>query len=314
MSITPTGPLYASRAHCLAVEPPPHPWDYQTIAVLTIVHLGALFAPFTFTWSGLFMALLLYALTATGITLGYHRLLTHQAFQAKPWLARLIVFFASQSAQAGPATWVAIHRQHHANSDHEGDPHSSARGFWWAHLGWMTVLTPQRRDSGFVGRMARDVLNDPFYAFLDRTFLLLCIATGCLLFLAGGWSWLVWAVFLRIAAVFHATWLVNSAAHRFGYKSYRTNDLSTNCWWVALITFGEGWHNNHHAFPRSARHGLRWWEIDLSWCLLSALGRFGLVDRVREPSKEQRARLGLALQRAGEPPQGEPLSPTQQTS
>ena len=261
--------------------------------MLLIVHFGALFAPFTFSWSGLALGLVLYALTAMGITLGYHRLLTHQAYRAKPWVARLIVFLASQSAQAGPAQWVAIHRQHHAASDQDDDPHDASRGFWWAHLGWMTVLTPRRQDPTFVKRMARDVLDDRFYAFLDRSFLPLCIVSGSLLFLVGGWSWLVWGVFLRIAAVFHATWLVNSAAHRFGYRSYRTKDLSTNCWWVALLTFGEGWHNNHHAFPRSARHGLRWWEIDLSWWVLSGLAKLGWVERVRTPSAEQEQRIKL---------------------
>jgi stearoyl-CoA desaturase (delta-9 desaturase) len=269
------------------VEPPPHPWDYVTIAVLLTVHLGALAAPFTFSWSGLALAIVLYSLTAMGITLGYHRLLTHQSYRAKPWLARLIVFFASQSAQAGPAVWVAIHRQHHANSDHEDDPHDASQGFWWSHLGWMLKLTPRRLDTTFTRRLARDVLEDPFYAFLDRWFLLLCFPTGALLFALGGWSWLVWGMFVRIAAVFHATWLVNSAAHCFGYRSFRTTDLSTNCWWVALLTFGEGWHNNHHAFPRSARHGLRWWEVDLSWLMLSLLVRLGLVEKVRTPSEQQ---------------------------
>lgn len=266
-----------------SVEPPPHPWDYRTILVLLVVHLGALWAPFTFSWSGLLVGLVLYAATAMGITLGYHRLLTHQSYRARPWLARLIVFLASQSAQAGPAVWVAIHRQHHANSDRDDDPHDASQGFWWSHLGWMLKLTPRRLDDSFTRRLARDVLEDPFYAFLDRFFMPLCGVTAALLYLLGGWSWLVWGMFVRIAAVFHATWLVNSAAHRYGYRSYPTADLSTNCWWVALLTFGEGWHNNHHAFPRSARHGLAWWEIDLSWLVLSGLARLGLVEKVQLP-------------------------------
>lgn len=252
-----------------------------------VVHLGALWAPWCFSWSAVAVCLALYAATAMGITLGYHRLLTHQSYRAKPWLARLIMFCASQSAQAGPAVWVAIHRQHHAHSDHDDDPHDARRGFWWSHLGWMLQLTPRRIDPSFTRRLARDVLEDPFYAFLDRWFFWLCLPTALLLYALGGWSWLVWGMFVRVAAVFHATWLVNSAAHRFGYRSYATRDLSTNCWWVALLTFGEGWHNNHHAFPRSARHGLRWWEIDCSWWLLLQLQRLGWVEKVRLPREAE---------------------------
>ncbi len=276
------------------LEPPPHPWDYRTILVLLTVHAGALLAPFTFTWSALLVALALYVATAMGITLGYHRLLTHQSYRARPWLARLIVFCASQSAQAGPAVWVAIHRQHHASSDHDGDPHDARQGFWWSHLGWMTRLTPRRMDPDFTRRLARDVLEDPFYAFLDRWFLALCLPTALLLYALGGWSWVVWGMFVRVAAVFHATWLVNSAAHRFGYRSFHTGDLSSNCWWVALLTFGEGWHNNHHAFPRSARHGLRWWEVDASWMVLMILQRLGWVDKVQLPSQRRQTETRLS--------------------
>ncbi len=258
------------------------------------MHLGALFAPFYFSWSAVVVAIILYALTAMGITLGYHRLLTHQSYRAKPWLAKAIVFMASQSAQAGPATWVAIHRQHHANSDEEDDPHNASRGFWWSHIGWMTVLPPRRLDASFTRRLARDVLEDKFYVFLDKFFLPLVVATGALLYFLGGPSWVVWGMFVRVAAVFHATWLVNSAAHKFGYRSYKTQDLSTNCWWVALLTFGEGWHNNHHAFPTSARHGLKWYEIDISWWVLLLLAKAGWVERVRIPSPERQAKTALS--------------------
>jgi stearoyl-CoA desaturase (delta-9 desaturase) len=302
LTLAPTARKPISKT-ALSVEPPPHPWDFRTILVLLTVHLGLLFAPWTFSWSGLAVGLTFYALTSLGITLGYHRLLTHQSYRAKPWLARLLVFFASQSAQAGPAVWVAIHRQHHAHADQEADPHDASRGFWWSHLGWMTVLTPRRLDDNFTKRLARDVLQDPFYAFLDRMFMPLCLVTAWMLYLLGGWSWVVWGVFVRVAAVFHATWLVNSAAHRFGYRSFRTGDLSTNCWWVALLTFGEGWHNNHHAFPRSARHGLRWWEVDVSWLVLSGLQKLGWVEKVHLPSLERQSEARLA-ERDSVPPLG----------
>lgn len=295
MTIAPTArPKPEPAAFHLPHDMPPHPWDHVTIAVLASVHIGALFAPWTFSWSGLAVGLVLYALTAMGITLGYHRLLTHQAYKPRKWLGRFIVFCASQSAQAGPAAWVAIHRQHHAHSDEDDDPHDASRGFWWSHMGWMVRLTPRRLDKAFARRLARDVFEDPFYAFLDRWFLALCVPTGILLYALGGWSWVVWGMFLRIVAVFHVTWLVNSAAHRFGYRSYRTTDLSTNCWWVALLTFGEGWHNNHHAFPRSARHGLRWWEVDMSWFVIKAFEKLGLAEKIRLPNEKQEAAIRIS--------------------
>jgi stearoyl-CoA desaturase (delta-9 desaturase) len=283
MSIAPTARPDSHEHH----ELPPHPWDIRTICVLLTVHLAALTAPFFFSWSGLFVGLILYAITAMGITIGYHRLLTHQSYRAPQWLSYFFVTCAALSAQAGPAMWVAIHRQHHANSDHEHDPHDASKGFWWSHLGWMIKITPRRLDEDFAKRLARDVLEDPYYRFLDKHFFGLSAISVIILYLIGGWSWLIWAGFVRIAAVFHATWLVNSAAHRFGYRTYATSDRSTNCWWVALLTFGEGWHNNHHAFPRSARHGLKWYEVDLSWMLLSFLSRVGLVEKLQTPSEKQ---------------------------
>lgn len=282
-------------------ELPPHPWDYSTIFVLLAVHLGALFAPLYFSWLALAVALLLYTLTAMGITLGYHRLLTHKSFTAPTWLRYLFVTLAALSAQAGPASWVAIHRQHHANSDKDKDPHDASRGFWWCHMGWMLKLTPKHLDEAWTTRFAPDVMAVPYYRYLNRHFFFLTVVSNVLLYLIGGWSWLFWAGFVRITAVFHATWLVNSAAHKYGYRSYATGDRSTNCWWVALLTFGEGWHNNHHAFPRSARHGLKWWEVDLSWTLLRVLERIGLVKRLKLPSETQLKRYEDA------PP--EPINP-----
>jgi fatty-acid desaturase len=268
------------------VEPPPHPYSWRTVAVLATVHAGAALAPFTFTKGGALLALFLYTVNCLGITIGYHRLLTHRSFKARRWLAYLMVTLGALSAQAGPATWVAIHRMHHANSDHDEDPHNASRGFWWAHMGWMLELAPRRLDPSFTRRFARDVMEDRYYRVLDRVFFPLCLLSGVLVWAVGGWPWVIWAMFLRIAAVFHATWLVNSAAHMFGYRTYSTADRSTNCWWVALLTFGEGWHNNHHAFPTSARHGRRWWEVDLSWMLILALARCGWIWDIRSGGSE----------------------------
>lgn len=275
----------------MSQEMPPHPWDPRTIAVLVTVHTAALAAPFHFSWSGLLVGLFLYLLTASGITIGYHRLLTHRSYEAPRWLAYLIVTFASLSAQAGPAVWVAIHRHHHANSDQDEDPHNATHGFWWSHVGWMLKLTPRRLDDDFTRTRAQDILRDPYYRFLDKQFFPLSLLVLLLLYGLGGVSWLLWGGFMRIALVFHATWLVNSASHRYGYRTYSTGDLSTNCWWVALLTLGEGWHNNHHAFPRSARHGLEWWELDLSWIVLSLMEKIGLIKNLRMPTDKQMERF-----------------------
>ena len=164
-------------------ELPPHPWDYQTIAVLVMVHLAALVAPFYFSWSAIAAGLVLYALTAMGITLGYHRLLTHRSFTAPTWLQYVMVTCAALSAQAGPAVWVAIHRQHHAKSDKEADPHDASKGFWWSHVGWMLKLTPRRLDETWTARLASDVLSVPYYRFLDRHFFFLStLLVICLLY------------------------------------------------------------------------------------------------------------------------------------
>ncbi|MGE0491929.1 MAG: acyl-CoA desaturase [Vulcanimicrobiota bacterium] len=262
---------------------PPHPWDPAAAAILLMVHLGCLLAPFTFSWSGLGVCILLYWLTAMGVTLGYHRLLTHRSFKTFRPLEYFITFWALQACQGGPATWAAVHRLHHKHSDEEGDPHGADVGFWWSHLGWMLVRPPCATDPSIKSRMAPDLLKDPVYRFADKYYLALVILFGVFLLSVGGLSWLVYGMFLRLTLVYHATWLVNSASHKYGYRSYPTNDLSTNCWWVALVSFGEGWHNNHHAFPHSARHGLRWWEFDATYAAILLMERVGLAWNVRRP-------------------------------
>ncbi|MBI3928429.1 MAG: fatty acid desaturase [Armatimonadetes bacterium] len=255
----------------------PHPWDWPTAAVLGTVHSGALLAPFFFDWSAILVALVLYAVTSMGITLGYHRLLTHRSYKTVPFLEYFFTFWASQAGQGGPISWTAVHRLHHKRSDQEGDPHGAHRGFWWSHMGWMLTRPPHKLDPQLKTRLAPDLEADPVHCFLDRNWLLFIVGMGFLLLQLGGWSWVIWGMFVRLVLVYHATWLVNSAAHKFGYRTHATRDLSTNCWWVAAVTFGEGWHNNHHAFPYSARHGLAPWEFDLSWGVIRLLERFGLA-------------------------------------
>jgi stearoyl-CoA desaturase (delta-9 desaturase) len=256
--------------------------DWFNVIFIGGVHLGALAAFFTFDWGALGVAAALWWLTGSlGIGLGFHRMLTHQGFRAHPWLERFLVLCGTLAVQGGPIAWVAGHRMHHAHSDRELDPHDSTRGFWWAHIGWIFYRDPMTGEFANYRRLAKDLVADPFLLFLDRWYVVLQAALGLGLLAWGGWSFVIWGIFVRLVFGWHCTWLVNSAAHMFGYQSYASRDNSRNCWWVALLSFGEGWHNNHHAFPRSARHGLRWWEIDQNYATLAILRKLGLVWDVR---------------------------------
>lgn len=245
------------------------------------VHIGAVFAflPIFFSWKAVGVALLLYWITGgLGITLGLHRLVTHRSFQAPKWLEYLLMLFGTLACQGGPIEWVGTHRLHHLHSDKENDPHDSNQGFWWSHMGWLIY---HRSDISDLPRVTKDIAKDPVYQFLEKYMILLQVALGIGLLLWGGWSFVFWGVFVRIVWVWHCTWLVNSATHKFGYRSHESGDRSTNCWWVALLVFGEGWHNNHHAFQYSARHGLEWWEIDLTWMTIQILEFVGLAKNVK---------------------------------
>jgi len=263
----------------------------NTISIVA-VHAVAVLGFFTFSWSALLLAIGIWWVTGGwGITLGFHRLLTHQSFSAPRWVARALALCGSLAVQGGPVIWVATHRLHHAHSDRDLDPHDSGKGFWWSHIGWIFYRDPKRASFENCKNYAKDLVADPFMLFLDRYYIHLQIVLGLLLLLAGGWSFLVWGIFVRLVVGWHSTWLVNSASHMYGYQTYDSRDKSRNCWWVALITFGEGWHNNHHAFPRSARHGLRWWELDTSFLILRVLAAFRMVsdlritDHLRHPRK-----------------------------
>ncbi len=268
----------------------PHPWDWSTALALILVHVGALFAPWFFDWSALAIGVVLYLASGLGVTLGYHRLLAHRSFRTPLWLEYLLVAAGSLACQGGPVGWTAVHRMHHANADRPGDPHNARDSFWWAHMGWLFRQPPHKLDPAVRRRMANDLEQHGFYRWLDATFVFNALALGWLLGALGGWPWVFWGMFVRLTVVFHATWLVNSAAHTFGYRPFDTPDRSTNCWWVAWLTFGEGWHNTHHAHPSSARHGLGRWEFDAAYAAIRLLERVGLAWDVK-----------LAAQAAGSP-------------
>ncbi len=267
---------------------------YLTGVGLALIHIGALaaFVPALFRLSDLaLVAIASYCTGALGVTLCYHRVLTHRSLRLRKPIEYCFALFGTLALQGDPIRWVAVHRKHHAHADHDGDPHNIKLGFKWAHVDWLyrhNIAYPSEEE---IARYAPDLSADPFYRFLAYAALPLQLALAVVLFLAGGWAWVVWGVFVRLVFSYHSTWLVNSAAHMLGYRTYRTTDRSTNCWWVALLSFGEGWHNNHHAFPFSARHGLSWFEIDMTWWHVKLLAFLRLADRVRLPTEVMRRRL-----------------------
>jgi stearoyl-CoA desaturase (delta-9 desaturase) len=197
------------------------------------------------------------------------------------WLNYFIVFCGTLACQNGPLKWVAQHRMHHEGSDTDNDPHNASRGFWWSHIGWMCYDRHKFDNVNRMRKYTQDINRDTFYQFLDKYFIHIQIALGIIFFLLGGISWVVWGIFVRLVLVYHATWLVNSACHMWGYTNYNINDKSKNNWWVALLTFGEGWHSNHHKLPRSAKHGLKLYELDLTYCLIYSLYKIGLINDLK---------------------------------
>ena len=207
------------------------------------LHLGALLAllPSTFSWSAVGLCVFMYWLTASvGICFGFHRYLTHRGMIMPKWLDYFIVFCGTLACQNGPLKWVGHHRQHHQFSDTKKDPHDANRGFWWSHLGWM-LYTQDSDEAKTIEQYTKDINQDKFYQFLDKYFIYIQVGLAIDFCLLGGISWVVWGIFVRLVLVYHVTWFVNSACHMWGYKNYNIkNDLSTNCWWSALLSFGEG--------------------------------------------------------------------------
>lgn len=256
---------------------------WPTLITISLIHLGALLAFWTFSWKALGLCLFLYWLTGgVGITLGFHRLFAHSSFKAHKIIAYPAAFLGTLAGQSGILSWVAVHRTHHKYSDKQGDPHTPKEGFWWSHMGWLFIRS-ELDDFETDRKMVPDLVRDPFYRLLNRSHGILNILLAGLLYLWGGISFLVWGTAVRMVLLYHATWFVNSATHMWGYRSFRTDDNSRNLWWVSLLSFGEGWHNNHHAFQGSARHGLRWWEIDLTYLQIRCLALLGLVRRIQVP-------------------------------
>ncbi|MBI4432925.1 MAG: fatty acid desaturase [Candidatus Omnitrophica bacterium] len=258
--------------------------DWVLLVWMIFMHVGALAGFFTFSWQALGVCLFLWWLTGgIGICLGYHRYFTHRSYETPKFMQYILAVCGSLAGEAGPISWVAAHRYHHTYSDQEEDPHSPNRGFWWAHMTWLFGREKFLAEFESCKRFTPDMARDKFLVFLNRNHMLPALFLAILLYVWGGWSFVVWGMFVRSVLVYHSTWLVNSASHIWGYRSFKTTDQSRNNWWVAFLTFGEGWHNNHHAFQRSARHGLRWWEVDMTYLTIRLMSMVGLARQVHLP-------------------------------
>ena len=246
--------------------------NWSTTIVMVLFHVGAIAALFVFSWK-LFAAFrfLYWIATGLGISLGYHRLHTHRSYKVPRLLDYFFAVCGTLTLEGGPISWVATHRIHHQNSDREGDPHSPRDGAWWSHAGWILTGESNHNNTRMMSKYAPDLAKESFYVWLNNYHWVPLLALAVVLEAIGGYKLVLWGVFFRVVFGLHTTWLVNSATHMWGTRRFATRDDSRNNWWVALLTFGEGWHNNHHAHPSSARHGLVWYEFDPSWLSLKVM-------------------------------------------
>ena len=284
-------------------------WRYAS--PILFIHLVAVLAffPWFFSWTGVALAALgFYFIGTLGINICYHRLLTHRSFTCPRWFERLLIVLAACCLEESPTVWVAQHRQHHHAADRDRDPHSPLASFLWGHVGWLLIKSENAEPGPLIARYAPELLRDPFYAKLEVSdnWLKIALASWAAFFGAGflaerlaggdmneavqfGASLFVWGVAVRTVLVWHATWSVNSVTHLWGYRNYETPDNSRNNFFIGLFACGEGWHNNHHADPGSARHGDNWREPDLAWLTIRALLALGLARDVALPSRRRAA-------------------------
>jgi stearoyl-CoA desaturase (delta-9 desaturase) len=266
-----------------------HGVNWITVIAMSAFHVGAIAALFFIDYGAIFTAFLLYIVSGSwGIGMAYHRLLTHRSYKTHKWIEYFLTICGTLALEGGPIFWVATHRIHHQRSDREGDPHTPREGTYWAHMGWIIHGEGLHHDSSVLARYVPDLSRDPFHVWLSKWHWMTNVVVGLALLAFGGWTYVLWGVFFRTTWGLHATWLVNSATHIWGNRRFQTRDDSTNNWWVALLAFGEGWHNNHHAHPTSARHGLAWYEFDLNWVFITLLKAVGWawdvkVAKLKEP-------------------------------
>ncbi|MFN2455404.1 MAG: acyl-CoA desaturase [Pyrinomonadaceae bacterium] len=256
--------------------------NWSTLIAMIVFHIGAVAALFMFTWQAFAVCFFLWWVSGSlGIGVGYHRLLTHRGYKTPKFVEYFLTLCGTLALEAGPIAWVTTHRIHHAHTDEPGDPHTPREGTWWAHMGWILQGTAQRYDDAVCQRYSPDLMKDPVHQWFEKWYWIPLVALGVVLLAVGGWPMLFWGIFFRVTFGLHATWLVNSATHLWGTRRFETTDDSRNSWWVALLSFGEGWHNNHHAHPTAAKHGLTWYEVDFNWWSIRTLKMLGLAKNIK---------------------------------
>jgi stearoyl-CoA desaturase (delta-9 desaturase) len=288
-------------------------WEYVIPVIGFHLLIPLLFIPASFNylfswWGVLFLFVGNYFFTSMGIGAGYHRLLTHKGFTCPKWFEYTLATLGVCSFQDSPARWVLVHRVHHQHSDHQPDPHTPRVSGFWSHMGWLFVDNKELSTVSAYDRYVKDLMRDKYYMWLQRgQKWILVYAAHTLLFVAAGLlvGWLkgdvlritaqffFWGVIMRTIFTWHVTWAINSAAHMWGYRNYETREDSRNNWLFAILTNGEGWHNNHHADPRSARHGHRWWEVDITYLTLAGLQKIGLIGNLAMPNHSALDRKSL---------------------
>ncbi len=266
--------------------------NWTTITGVTIFHILAVAALFTFSWANLVAALIMWWIAGSlGIGVGYHRLLTHRGFKVPKWVEYVLSVMGTFALQSGPLSWVTTHRIHHAFTETDKDPHSPRNGTYWSHIGWIFRGTAQNQSQATMQRYCPDFANDRFHQILNKHYWVPTAIVGGILFAIGGVPMMLWGIFLRTVFGWHSTWLVNSATHLWGTRRFDIRDDSRNNGLIAALTFGEGWHNNHHAYPRSAKHGLAWYEFDVNWAQIRILQKLGLASNVYAYSEENDKRF-----------------------
>jgi fatty-acid desaturase len=262
---------------------------------LGLFHVCAIAALFMFNWKALVFALVMWWIAESlGIGMGFHRLLTHRGYKTHKWIEYGLTVCGTLALEGGPIGWVATHRLHHQNSDKEGDPHSPRDGGFWAHMGWIITGDAVHNKTTELLPYVPDLRKDKFMIWISKWHWVPLAILAVMVLAVGGWRYVMWGIFLRTVVGLHATYLVNSGTHMWGSRRFLTGDNSTNNFWIAMFSFGEGWHNNHHAHPQSARHGLAWYEFDLNWYGISALRTLGLAWDVKLPAPHKRAASAAA--------------------
>jgi len=280
--------------------------DWAIVGWMFLMHAGALVAIgglFTsyraaiFNWQSFAVMVFLHWVTCSvGVTMTLHRCLSHRSLKLRNPSKFLGLLSAILSGEGTPLHWASVHRIHHQKSDQPGDPHSPNEGDWWSHILWTFTGRDSRMRPMMYKHMVPDLVQDKMMWFFEKAFTPVLFGSGIVLFLIGGLPMLLWGMCVRMVIAYHSTWFVNSATHMWGYRTYETTDRSRNLWWVAVFAYGEGWHNNHHAYPRLARDGHKWWEVDPTWMLIKFLRMIGQAYDVDDRLPED-----LPVTKAGAP-------------